>query len=215
MRFPRNNLFIFYGFIGAFVLVKITNTGFTDAKGLTAVRALEEPQQQQQQQHGSHHGSHHGSRQLPHIIYILADDFGYADCDWHRGPSWNETSTPFLHSLLKEGVELDRMYSYKFCSPSRSALQSGRNPIHSNVQNLDPTYGNHTTHSYAGIPRNMTGLGEVMKKANYATHFVGKWDCGMATFDHTPTLLPLLPPLLMSMPPPALSPRPRECPKTV
>jgi arylsulfatase I/J len=36
------------------------------------------------------------------------------------------------------------------------------------------------------IPRNMTGLAEVLKRAGYATHQVGKWDCGMATPYHTP-----------------------------
>jgi arylsulfatase I/J len=39
---------------------------------------------------------------------------------------------------------------------------------------------------FAGIPRNMTGLGEVMRQGGYRTHFVGKWDAGMATPEHTP-----------------------------
>jgi arylsulfatase I/J len=39
---------------------------------------------------------------------------------------------------------------------------------------------------FQGIPRNMTGLGEVMGRAGYERHFVGKWDAGMATPDHTP-----------------------------
>jgi len=37
-----------------------------------------------------------------------------------------------------------------------------------------------------GVPRNMTGIGAKMKKAGYNTAFVGKWDVGMATPDHTP-----------------------------
>lgn len=32
----------------------------------------------------------------------------------------------------------------------------------------------------------MTGIGEKMKQAGYATHQVGKWDAGMATPDHIP-----------------------------
>ena len=36
------------------------------------------------------------------------------------------------------------------------------------------------------IPRNMTGLGSVMKAGGYETHFSGKWDVGMATPTHTP-----------------------------
>jgi arylsulfatase I/J len=128
------------------------------------------------------------TRARPHILYILADDFGWANADWHRSPSHQEKATPFLNTLVKEGVELDRMYSFKFCSPSRSAIQSGRNPIHVNVQNLDPTYANKddTISGYAGIPTEMTGMGAVMQKAGYSTHFVGKWDAGMATPQHTP-----------------------------
>ena len=32
--------------------------------------------------------------------------------------------------LVATGIELDRNYAFQYCSPSRSALQSGRNPIH-------------------------------------------------------------------------------------
>ena len=32
----------------------------------------------------------------------------------------------------------------------------------------------------------MTGIGSVMKGAGYKTYFTGKWDTGMATYDHTP-----------------------------
>jgi arylsulfatase B len=125
----------------------------------------------------------------PHLLYILADDFGWANADWHKDElSRKESATPFLSSLLQEGIELDRAYSYKFCSPSRSAIQSGRNPIHVNVQNLDPLYVNPADpdSGFAGIPRNMTGIAEVLKKAGYATYFFGKWDAGMATPSHTP-----------------------------
>ena len=124
----------------------------------------------------------------PHLVYVLADDFGWANADWHREPGTNESATPVLSALLADGIELDRMYSYKFCSPSRSAIQSGRNPIHVTVQNLDPLYVNRAdpVSGFAGVPREMTGLGTVLKSAGYATHFVGKWDAGMATNDHTP-----------------------------
>mmetsp|Transcript_125716 Transcript_125716/g.367326 ORF Transcript_125716/g.367326 Transcript_125716/m.367326 type:complete len:626 (-) Transcript_125716:132-2009(-) len=133
------------------------------------------------------HADTHSSKH-PHILYILADDFGWANADWHRENSSEEKATPFMSELIRDGVELDRMYSFKFCSPSRSAIQSGRNPIHVNVQNLGPTYANRQdlVSGYAGIPTEMTGMGSVLKKAGYATHFVGKWDCGMATPGHTP-----------------------------
>ena len=62
-------------------------------------------------------------------------------------------------------------------SPTRSAAQTGRNPIHVNTVNLDPYYYNpkDNVSGYSAVPRNMTGMGEAMKKAGYKTSFFGKW----------------------------------------
>ncbi len=49
-----------------------------------------------------------------------------------------EVQTPNLDKLANGGIQLDNHYVFKFCSPSRCALQTGRNPIHVNVQNVPP-----------------------------------------------------------------------------
>jgi arylsulfatase B len=93
-----------------------------------------------------------------------------------------------MDTLAAEGIILDRHYAYRFCSPSRSAFNSGRNPIHVNTGNdaltlynpADPVSG------YAGIPRNMTCVGNKMTEAGYFTGQAGKWHLGLATPDHTP-----------------------------
>ena len=68
----------------------------------------------------------------PHILMILFDDYGWADAGWHRGytapggehvPTTPEVATPNLDALVKAGIDLNRHYVYKYCSPSRSALQ--------------------------------------------------------------------------------------------
>lgn len=126
--------------------------------------------------------------QKPHIIMHLIDDYGWANAGWHRQADFREVQTPVMNDLVKNGIELDRAYSFQYCSPSRSSLQSGRLPTHVNTENLgtqawnpkDPVSG------FAGIPRNMTGMAVHMKAGGYATHQVGKWDAGMATHDHTP-----------------------------
>ena len=99
-----------------------------------------------------------------------------------------ETHTPNIDKLYEEGIELDRHYTYKICSPSRSALQSGRHPDHVNPLNTGVLVNNpdDPVSGYQGIPRNMTGIAEKLKSAGYKTHIVGKWDAGMATPDHTP-----------------------------
>ena len=73
---------------------------------------------------------------------------------------------------------------HRYCSPSRSAIQSGRSPIYVNVNNLDPSTNNpdDPLGGYCCIPRGMTGLAALLKqKGRYSTHFVGKWDAGMAS----------------------------------
>jgi len=116
----------------------------------------------------------------PNILHILLDDYGWADASWHRPEGYKDVQTPNMDGLLKEGVELDRHYVFKFCSPSRSAIQSGRNPIHVNAINIDVTYPG------MGVAKEMTGMAEHMVKGGYQTAMVGKWDAGMATPKHTP-----------------------------
>ena len=96
--------------------------------------------------------------------------------------------TPTLDALVASGIELDRNYVYKYCSPTRSALQSGRNPYHVNPLNLEPTANNpkDPVAGFAAIPRNMTGIATKMAAGGYKTAAFGKWDAGMATLDHTP-----------------------------
>ena len=125
----------------------------------------------------------------PHIVYILVDDWGWANVGYHRNPPTREVDTPNFDSLVKEGLELDQFYVYKFCSPSRSSLMSGRLPIHVNDlnQNIDNYNPSDPVSGYAGIPRNMTAIASKLKEAGYATHMVGKWHAGGATPDHIPT----------------------------
>jgi arylsulfatase A-like enzyme len=73
----------------------------------------------------------------PHLVMLLGDDLGWANVGWHHNDT--EVVTPSLNHLVTAGIELDSMYAFKYCSPSRSALQTGRNPIHVNVVNPQTT----------------------------------------------------------------------------
>eukprot|EP00948_MAST-09A_sp_MAST-9A-sp1_P000778 g778.t1 len=85
-----------------------------------------------------------------------------------------------MDSLVTNGIELNRHYVHMMCTPSRAAFQSGRLPVHVTTQLSDPCDKN------GAIPYNMTGIAEQLSSLGYETHEVGKWDCGMATWKHTP-----------------------------
>ena len=124
----------------------------------------------------------------PHIVLILIDDLGWANVGYHRDSSTLEVDTPNIDSLVEQGLELNHHYASSVCAPSRSSLLSGRLPIHVNDQNRNMALYNpdDTISGYMGIPRSMTTLGTKMKEGGYATHVVGKWNVGTATYDHTP-----------------------------
>lgn len=126
----------------------------------------------------------------PNLVVIACDDFGWNDVGFHAASQANkdEIITPRIDDLAARGRILDRHYVFRFCSPSRSALHSGRNPLHVNVLNsplaavnlADPVSG------FAGMPRNLTALPQMLKDVGYHTIQAGKWHLGLATPDHTP-----------------------------
>lgn len=129
------------------------------------------------------------STDLPNIVFVLVDDWGWADASWHREPGYREVQTPNMQSLVDSGIELDRNYVHKYCSPTRCAIQSGRNPIHVNAQNVAMTRFDpeNPRTGISGIPLNMTGFAQRLGEAGYKHRiFAGKADIGMAYYRQTP-----------------------------
>jgi arylsulfatase I/J len=118
------------------------------------------------------------------------DDFGYNNIGYHAASNnaSAEILTPRLDALALEGVRLERHYVFRFCSPTRSAFLTGRNPIHVNVLNSDLAAANVSDpiSGFAGIPRNMSALPARLKEAGYRTVASGKMHVGLATADHLP-----------------------------
>ena len=104
----------------------------------------------------------------PHVFFILVDDLGYADVGFNRVKATPEVATPTLDGIVAEGVHLTRHYVHKFCTPTRTSVQCGRLPVHVSTALTNPESPN------CGIPRNMTGMAAVLKKAGYKTHQIGK-----------------------------------------
>src|SRR4051812_2088047 len=80
----------------------------------------------------------------PNVLLVVADDLGWNDVGWHGG----HPKTPHLDALVKPGVEWDRHYVRPVCTPTRTALMTGRYPsrfgphclVPSNLRALPPGY---------------------------------------------------------------------------
>ena len=111
----------------------------------------------------------------PHIVFVLVDDWGFADVGF-RNPN---VKTPNFDMLAHTGVILNRHYVFKYCSPSRVSLLTGRWPHHAHQWNPPAS-------TLAGANLNMTMLPAKLKQAGYATHMVGKWHEGLYTPEYLP-----------------------------
>lgn len=101
----------------------------------------------------------------PNFLFIMADDFGWADVAFHGG----KTPTPRLDGLKKESVELTQHYSYPVCSPTRSALLSGRYATRFGITNPQ------NPRAYRW---NTVTLPVALKSVGYRTALCGKWHLG-------------------------------------
>jgi arylsulfatase A-like enzyme len=63
-----------------------------------------------------------GSESQPNIVFMIADDLGWADVEFHGG----QVPTPHLNQLLESGLELQQHYVAPVCSPTRAGFMTGR-----------------------------------------------------------------------------------------
>ena len=67
----------------------------------------------------------------PNIVFILTDNLGYGELGVYGGGELRGVPTPRLDKLAAEGLRLTNFNVEPQCTPSRSALMTGRHPIRS------------------------------------------------------------------------------------
>ncbi|MFH1716759.1 MAG: sulfatase [Planctomycetota bacterium] len=103
----------------------------------------------------------------PNIIFILADDLGWAELGCY-GNTFNET--PNLDRLAKQGMRFTDAYAAApVCSPYRAALMTGQYPARVGI--TDYLRPNDEKHLSTG----QITLAEAMRDSGYATGIIGKW----------------------------------------
>lgn len=117
----------------------------------------------------------------PNIIYIMADDLGWADI----GPYGNDfIETPHLDQLAKEGMRFTDFYAAgAVCSPTRCAVQSGQNQARIGITAHIPGHWRpfervQTPLTTMALPLDIVTVAESLREADYTTGYIGKWHLG-------------------------------------
>lgn len=101
----------------------------------------------------------------PNFVFLMADDLGWGDVGFHGGPA----PTPHLDRLAREGIELTQHYVAPVCSPTRSALLSGRYWSRFGVVNPQ---------NERAFPWETVTLPRALQTLGYETALIGKWHLG-------------------------------------
>ena len=101
----------------------------------------------------------------PNIIFILSDDVGLGNISCCGGDKFK---TPHIDALAQGGIRFEQCFSTPLCGPSRAQILTGRYPFRTGM----------TSNGTGSVmkPENEIMIPKVLKRADYVTAQVGKWN---------------------------------------
>ena len=126
--------------------------------------------------------------QRPNILFIVADDLGFADlgCYGGREAAFGPVS-PVLDRLAANGLKFTQGYSNSpVCSPTRFALMTARYQYRLRGAAEEPINSKSKGSQTLGLPPAHPTLPSLLRGAGYRTALIGKWHLG-----YPPTFGPL------------------------
>ncbi|MGR4867426.1 sulfatase [Variovorax sp. LARHSF232] len=112
----------------------------------------------------------------PNIVFIVADDLGYADLGCYGGRA---PISPVLDRLAAKGIRFTQGYANSpVCSPTRFALMTARYQYRLRGAAEEPINSKSRGSSTLGLPPEHPTLPSLLKSAGYRTALIGKWHLG-------------------------------------
>jgi arylsulfatase len=109
------------------------------------------------------------SRQAhPNIVFILADNVGWGDFSCYGG----SIPTPRIDKLAIEGIRFNNYTVESQCTPTRTAITTGRQSVRCGTFTVVPGQGK------LGLAPWEYTIAELLSDAGYATSLYGKWHLG-------------------------------------
>ena len=106
----------------------------------------------------------------PNVLLVLIDDLGFAGTSAFGGP----VATPSFDRIAAAGLKYNNFHTTAVCSPTRTALKSGRNHHVNNMGGIIET-GTGFPGNTGQIPQDVAPLAEMLRLNGFATAAFGKW----------------------------------------
>ena len=108
----------------------------------------------------------------PNILYVLIDDVSFGQMGNRAMNYVMGIKTPEINKLATEGLSLMRMYTEPSCTPTRTAMLTGRHPVRTGLKEVKVALVGE------GLAKDEVTIAEILSEAGYNTAHIGKWHQG-------------------------------------